>query len=752
MSIQFNSETRTLTLMTQNTTYQMQVSPLGHLLHLYYGRKTAGDCLAYQYMPCDCGFSPNSYPMRHDRTFSLDLLPQEYSGFNTGDFRLSCLEVSDGSGAYGADFYYVSHEIRPGKYAIEGMPSVFDRDGEAETLVVKLADPVNGLELRLFYGVFAAQDVITRAAQLINNGSSPMRLEKAASVCLDLPFGEWDLIHFHGRHTMERQVERVRLNQAIQTVSSKRGASSHHHNPFVILCEPSATEEQGSCYGLMLVYSGNHRTDIEVDQMGTVRAVMGIHDEQFSWPLAPGEHFDTPEVILTYTHQGLTKLSHIYHNIIRNNIIRSKYGLARRPVLINNWEATYFQFDTEKIVGIARQAAELGVEMLVLDDGWFGKRDDDNSGLGDWFVNEKKLPGGLAPLIRQINDMGMKFGLWVEPEMVSEDSDLYRAHPNWALTLPGRKPTMGRNQLVLDMSREEVVDYLYERLSSLLKEHNIAYIKWDVNRNLTDVYSHAMPPERQGEVFHRYMLGVYALLERLTSEFPDVLFEGCSGGGGRFDAAMMAYFPQIWCSDDTDAIERLSIQYGTSFGYPISVVGSHVSACPNHQTGRTTPLDTRAVVAMSGTFGYELDLNKLTGEEKEQVRQQIRLFRNYYELIQYGSYYRLTSPAENNYFVAWQFVAPDQSETLVNLVVIHSKANPNPIHFRLRGLDPEAKYMVQETHYNACHVPQDMIHIREKTGGEASIYSGSALMYAGYSLPLIFGDYPSVQLHFVEVN
>lgn len=751
MSIQFNSEHRTLTLTTQNTTYQMQVSALGHLLHLYYGRRTAGDCLDYQYVPCDCGFSPNAYPMRRDRSFSMDLLPQEYSTANTGDFRVSSLEVSDSKGAYGADFYYVSHEICPGKYAVAGMPSTFARGDEAETLVVHLADPVNGLKLDLFYGVFPQKDVITRAAKLTNESDGPMRLDKVASVCLDLPFGQWDLIHFHGRHAMERQLERVHLARTIQTVASKRGASSHHHNPFVILCDPSATEDQGDCYGMMLVYSGNHRTDIEVDQMGLVRSVMGIHDEQFSWPLAPGEHFQTPEVILTYTHQGLSQLTHIYHNMIRANLIRSKYSYARRPVLLNNWEATYFQFHTEKIVAIARQAAALGVEMLVLDDGWFGKRDDDNSGLGDWFVNEQKLPGGLTPLIRQVNELGMKFGLWVEPEMVSEDSDLYRAHPNWALTIPGRKPAMGRNQLVLDMSRPEVVDYLYERLSSLLREHNIEYIKWDANRNMTDVYSRVLPPERQGEVFHRYMLGVYDLLERLTSEFPNVLFEGCSGGGGRFDAGMLAYFPQIWCSDDTDAVERLAIQYGTAFGYPISAIGAHVSACPNHQTGRTTPLNTRAVVAMSGTFGYELDFNQLTDEEKEEVRQQIRRFQTYYDLIQNGDYYRLTAPEENGYFVAWQFAAQDRSEALVNLVVTHSKANPNTIHFRLKGLDPDARYVVQAQHFGGCRVPQDIIHINGKCDRGARVFSGSALMYAGYSLPLIFGDYPSVQLHFVRL-
>lgn len=750
MSIRFDRTTNTFTLTTRSTAYQMQINELGYLLHLYYGRRTAGDCLDYQYLPTDCGFSPNPYPLRNRRTFSLDLMPQEYSGSNTGDFRLSCVEAVAENGAFGAELFYVSHMIAPGKYKVEGMPSAFGREDEAETLTITLADPASGLTVELYYGVFAEKDMITRCARLVNRGTRPLRLEKAASACLDIPFGRWELLHFHGRHTMERQMERTPLSSSIQTVASRRGASSHHHNPFVILCEPCANEDYGACYGLMLVYSGNHRTDIEVDQMGATRVVMGIHDEQFSWWLPPGEAFFTPEVLLTFTGQGLSHLSHTYHDFLRYNIIRSRFNLTRRPVLINNWEATYFGFNAERILEIARQAAELGVELLVLDDGWFGKRDDDNSGLGDWYVNENKLPGGFDPLIREINRLGMQFGLWVEPEMVSEDSDLYRVHPDWALTLPGRKPTMSRNQLVLDLSRRDVVEYLYEQLSNLLSAHHIEYIKWDMNRHLTDVYSRALPPERQGEVFHRYVLGLYDLLERLTAAFPDVLFEGCSGGGGRFDAAMLAYSPQIWCSDDTDAIERLAIQYGTSFGYPVSSVGAHVSICPNHQTGRVTPLGTRALVAMSGTFGYELDPGQLTEAEKEEVREQIKRFHAYYELIQNGRYYRLTAPWEGQDYAAWEFAAQNGGEALLNLVVTHPRANPSPIHVHLKGLEPDAMYQAAAIHYGGRRTPEDIL-CQEKSEAGTRAFSGSSLMYAGYTLPPMFGDFPSIQIHFVKV-
>ena len=751
MSIRFDASSGLFTLETARTTYAMQVDDRSHLLHLYYGRRIGQGDLSALYPAADHGFSPDYYASRHTRGLSSpDVMPQEYTGCNTGDFRLCCLAVRDEAGALGAEFIYDSHRVEKGKYALEGLPAAHDEEDEAETLVILLKDPVSGLELELLYGVFARQDIITRAARLRNAGTGSLRLEKVASVCLDLPFGQWDVIHFHGRHAMERQMQRNPLANSIQTISSTRGSSSHHHNPFVILCDHQANEDTGLCYGVMPVYSGSFRTDIELDQTGLARLVTGIHDQNFNWLLEPGAVFTAPEVLLCCSGQGLGELSRCYHRFIRHNICRGEHRFARRPVLINNWEATYFQFNTDSICRIARQAAELGVEMLVLDDGWFGKRDDDNSGLGDWFVNEKKLPGGLSPLIQQVNALGMKFGIWVEPEMVSEDSDLYRAHPDWAFTLPGRDPAMGRNQLVLDLGRDEVVDYLVERLSTLLRENHIEYVKWDMNRNMSDVYSRVLPPERQGEATHRYMLGVYRLLETLTSAFPHVLFEGCAGGGGRFDAGMLAYFPQIWCSDDSDAIERLVIQHGTSFGYPVSTMGAHVSACPNHQTGRTTPLWTRAVVAMSGTFGYELDLGKLTDEEKEQVRAQIQVFKQHYDLIQDGRYYRLTNPTTDHRFTAWQFVS--DTESLVNLVLTHPEANARPLHIQLRGLEEDALYRVDSLCvYGSASTPE-IAGVKGHTKGEGAVYSGSTLLYAGLTLPHLVGDYPSVQLHLTRLE
>ena len=733
MGIVFDSEKNTFTLTTKNTSYQMQIGPLGYLLHLYYGRRAEG-CFDYLHLKRDCGFSPNPYELQNDRGWSLDTMPQEYSGANGGDFRLSSLDAETGRGQLGADLRYVSHEIRAGKYALEGLPSAFDRGGECETLCVTLADKASGLQVELLYGVFAEQDVITRAARIVNRGDAAVRLHKAASACLDLPFGEWELLHFHGRHTLERQPERRALMDGIQTVASKRGASSHQHNPFVILCEPDTTEDAGLCFGVMPVYSGNHRTDIELDQSGSVRVVSGINSEGFSWLLEPGQRFDTPEVLLACSVSGLAQLSHTYHRFIRENVCRRYIPLAERPILLNSWEAMYFDFDEDKLLGLARETKELGVDMLVIDDGWFGHRDDDHTSLGDWFPNTRKLPHGFDTLLNKIADMGLKVGLWVEPEMVSEDSELFRAHPDWALRVPGRQPAISRNQLVLDLSREEIVDWLFETLSGLLSNLPISYIKWDMNRHLTDLYSAALPADRQGELAHRYVLGLYDLMDRLTRAFPDVLFEGCAGGGGRFDAGMLAYCPQIWCSDNTDPIARLTIQYGTSFGYPVSAVGAHVSTAPNHQTGRTTPFGTRATVAMSGTFGYELNPAKLTAEEKAEIRQQLERFRALRSVIGEGEYYRLAEPGKGR-FVAWQQVSPDRSETLVSLVLTQPEANPKPLHLRLKGLDAESVYTLQAADFYGCNAEMPALRL-----------SGAALMYAGVTLPIMLGNTPSVQM------
>ncbi len=736
MSILFDREHHTFTLGTKNTVYQMQLGPLGYLLHLYYGRR-AGGFFDYLHLPRDCGFSANPYELQASRGWSLDTMPQEYSGSNGADFRLSSVRSESDSGQTGADLRYRRHEIRSGKYALEGLPSALDRGGECETLRITLADGATGLEAELLYGVFAEKDMITRAVRFRNAGTQGLRLRAAASACLDLPFGSWELLHFHGRHTMERQAERRPLLSGIQTVSSGRGASGHQHNPFVILCSPDATETAGSAVGVMLAYSGSHRTDIELDQGGSVRVVSGINPDGFSWRLEPGGTFDTPEVLLTFSAQGLGELSRRYHRFLRGNICRDPRGLSERPVLLNSWEAMYFDFDEQKLLGLAREAKDLGADMLVIDDGWFGRRDDDLRSLGDWTADPRKLPRGLKPLLEDIRALGLKAGLWVEPEMVSEDSDLYRRHPDWALAVPGRKPAVGRSQLVLDLSRQEVTDWLYRTLSGLLRDLPLSYLKWDMNRHLTDLYSASLPPDRQGETGHRYVLGLYSLLERLTEEFPEVIIEGCSGGGGRFDAGILAYCPQIWCSDNTDALARLSIQYGTSFGYPASAVGAHVSAVPNHQTGRTVPLGTRAAVAMSGTFGYELDPAKLTAEEKREIRDQLRRFRSLRGLIGEGDLYRLTEGGKPP-LTAWQFVSPGRDETLVNIVLTEPRANPRPLHICLQGLDPDAEYLLADSVFFGCGPAPDTAF--------AGRLTGAALMYAGITLPPLFGDMPGAQL------
>ena len=730
MAIIMNQAEQVFTLQTKRTTYQMKAGDYGILLHLYYGARVEDCTMDYLLHRKDVGFSGNPYEAGEDRTFSLDTLPQEFPSYGVGDYRNNCVGVCQADGTRAADFRYVSWEIREGAHKIPGLPCLFDEDETAETLVIFLEDAASSLKLELYYVVFADRDVIARSARITNGGKEAVRLEKMMSACLELPNGSWEAIHFHGRHAMERRLERLPLMHGTMEVGSRRGTSSHQHNPGVILCSPDATEEHGGCYGLSLIYSGSFSMEIEMDQMDSVRAVCGINPEFFEYRLEPGEAFDTPQLMMTYSGSGLGRMSANFHSIIRHNLCRGKYKFARRPVLINNWEATYFDFNEEKILSIARQASELGIEMLVLDDGWFGSRDSDNAGLGDWFVNTDKLKGGLTDLVTGINGLGMKFGIWIEPEMVNEDSRLYREHPDWALTIPGRKPCRSRNQLVLDMSRSEVRDYVFDSIAAVLKSANVEYVKWDMNRSICDVYSAVLPKERQGEVYHRYVLGIYDLMERFTSSFPNILFEGCSGGGGRFDPAILYYSPQIWCSDDTDGIERLEIQYGTSFFYPISAVGSHVSAIPNHQTGRRTPLATRGVVAMAGSFGYEMDLNLLTEDEKEAVKAQVEDYKKYYDLIHNGDYYRLTSPQGDSGFTAWQFVSGDKTRTLLNLVITHVRANAPDLWFKLRGLDPEKRYRLEE---------------------DGRIYSGSALMNAGISIPMIMGDYPAVQMVLTEV-
>lgn len=729
MSIRFDEERKLFFLESKNTTYQMKINEMGILEHIYYGMKIGDTDMSYRNHSIDRGFSGNPFEQRGNRGCSLDLMQQEYSGCGVGDYRINSISVVAENGSRSCDLRYKMHEIKQGKYKISGLPSVRENNDEMETLEIILADDLLGVQVKLLYGVLAEKDSITRSVTVQNISNKNIQLEKVASATLDIPYGDFDLMQFQGKHCMERQAERVHLTHDIHVIGSKRGMSSHHHNPFVILCDHDATENAGNCYGFMLMYSGNHKTEIEKDQSGSVRVVTGIHDNNFSWNLKAGDMFYAPEVILSYSNKGLNGLSGNYHRLIRENVCDIKYLNQKRPVLINNWEATYFDFDTDKIINLAKQANELGIEMLVLDDGWFGNRLDDNAGLGDWFVNEEKLPGGLQRLADEINALGMKFGLWFEPEMINENTKLYREHPDWVLKDPDRKPMMSRNQMVLDMSRNDVQEYLYDCISTILDSANIEYIKWDFNRSVANVYSNVLPADRQGEVSHKFILGTYALLEKLTRNYPHVMIEGCAGGGGRFDAGMLYYSPQIWCSDDTDPIARLKIQKGTSYGYPVSTMGSHVSASPNHQTGRETTLKTRGIVAMSGTFGYELDLNRLSPEEKEEIRAQIKDFHKYYWLIQKGTYYRLTDEKQEMYYNAWEFVSEKQDEVLLNIVITDVQANPEFPYVKLCGLKSDSIYRLE---------------------GTEKCFTGAALMYGGYSFGEMRGVYPGNQLHFVE--
>ena len=720
MAITFNETTRIFTLTTAHTTYQMQADAQWYLLHLYYGARTAGE-MDYLLNYGDRGFSGNPNSAGNNRTYSLDALPQEYPSLGTGDFRNYALNIENADGSQCCNLVYITHEIEAGKYTLKGLPFVRAEENEAETLKIILEDPVTKVELHLLYGVLEKEDIITRSVIIKNAGKAPVTVKKAQSACLDFLHGDYDLIKFHGRHAMERNMERMPVSHESIRIGSRRGTSSHQYNPGVILAGKNTNEDSGSCYGMLFVYSGNFLVEAEKDQYDQTRIQMGLTDELFAYPLEAGAEFTAPEVILSYTNKGLSRLSQQYHHCIMNHICQGKYVHANRPVLINSWEAAYFDFTGDTIVELAKEAKALGIDMVVMDDGWFGKRNDDNSSLGDWYVNEEKLGGTLTKLIERVNAEGVKFGIWIEPEMVSEDSDLYREHPDWAITIPGRKPVRSRNQLVLDFSRKEVRDEIFKRICAVLDQGNVEYIKWDMNRSLADIYA--------PNVTYDYVLGVYDFLEKLTNRYPDILIEGCSGGGGRFDAGMLYYTPQIWCSDNTDAINRTRIQYGTSFFYPVAAMGSHVSAVPNHQTGRVTSMHTRGVAAMSGTFGYELNPALLNAEEKAEIRAQLAQYREYQELIREGDYYRLSNPFQDN-FAAWMVVSDDRSKALVSVIRLTAEANPPAAYVTLKGMEEDAFY-------------------REKTTGK--VYPGAALMEAGILLPAAVSEYEAYQIELERV-
>ncbi len=664
MSILFSERTQTFHLYNEEMSYIMAVLPNGHLGQLYFGKRIHHK-EDFSYLQERVHRSMTSYVYDDDDTFSLEHTRQEYGVYGTTDFRHPAVSILQKNGSAISDFVYRGHEILQGKPKLSGLPATYTEDpGEAETLAVKLQDPLTGIVLTLLYTIFAEGGILARSAEFQNEGKEAVYLTRAMSLCLDLPDCEYEWLQFSGAWARERHLKVRRLEQGIQAVDSIRGNSSHEQNPFIVLKRPTADETQGEAIGFSLVYSGNFLAQAQVDTQDTTRVLLGIHPFGFRWKLEPGESFQTPEAVMVYSHRGLGHMSRTFHRLYWTRLARGYWRDRERPILNNNWEATYFDFTEDRLVKIAEKAKECGVELFVLDDGWFGGRRNDHAGLGDWTANKDLLPGGIAGLADRIEALGMKFGLWFEPEMVNPDSDLYRAHPDWILRTPGRHASLGRHQHVLDFSRREVVDAIYEMMAKFLAGAKISYIKWDMNRSITECYSEGLPADRQGEVFHRYILGVYELYDRLTSAFPEVLFESCASGGGRFDPGLLYYAPQAWASDDSDAVERLKIQYGTSFCYPVSSIGSHVSVTPNHQVYRNTPLYTRANVAYFGTFGYELDLNKLTEEEIAQVKEQIRFMKRYRGLIQFGDFYRLSSPFEKN-VTAWMVVSGDKREAVV---------------------------------------------------------------------------------------
>lgn len=728
MNIQYKETNRTFKLDTANTSYIIAITDDENFIgHVYYGAKISDDA-AYLLRTGEAPFVPSKN--NRDRSSFLDTFPMEYPGNGIGDYRESAIAILDENGNTTVYPLYKGHKIYAGKPGITGLPATYGNEKECMTLELYAEDFVRNLEITLFYTVFADVDVITRTVQVTNRAKEPVFLTKVMSASLDMDAEDYQMLTLHGSWARERQIERRSVGYGKQSVGSTRGESSHQEHPFVALISKDATQEQGRVYGFHFVYSGNFLAQVEKNQFDALRVVLGIHPQDFRWELKENETFYAPEAVLTYSDAGLGRMTRTLHDLYRKHLIRSPYKDKKRPILINNWEATYFDFNTEKLLSIAREAKKCGIEMLVMDDGWFGCRNDDNTSLGDWTVNEKKLEGGLKHLVEEVNRIGLKFGIWFEPEMISPDSDLYRAHPDWAIALPERTPCRSRNQYVLDLSRPEVFDYAYEAVASVLRSANIEYVKWDMNRQLTDLGSAYLDRKNQGELLHRYVLAVYALQERLIREFPNLLLENCSGGGARFDPGMLYYSPQIWCSDDADAIERLKIQEGTALIYPLSAMGAHVSDCPNHTVGRVTPFATRGNVALAGTFGYELDITKIPKEDRAQIPGQVALYHKYSDLVRNGDYYRIASYAENHEFDCYEVVAKDKTEALVTFVQVLNRPNYHSRRIRIPGLAPEKRYCVEES-------------------GE--IYFGDTLQNAGWNIPNMWGDFASMLIHLVEV-
>lgn len=709
MSIVFHEQTKTFHLFNDRISYIMNVLPTGHLMQLYCGKKVH-DREDFSYL-IETSARPTTTYLSEEwhNKYTFTHLKQEYPVYGTTDFRHPAIEIKQNNGSNISNFCYKSHSISSGKPKLAGLPATYtENDNEAQTLTIVLEDELTHVQVELLYTLFAQGGIIARSAKITNNGAETVHLTTAMSLCLDLPDCDYEWLQFSGSWARERHLKVRKLEQGITSVESTRGASSHEHNPFVILKRPSTDENKGEAIGFSLVYSGNFLAQAEVDTHDVTRVLIGINPFCFDWKLASGGSFQTPEAVMVYTADGLNDLSQTYHKLYQKRLARGYWRDRPRPILINNWEATYFDFNEDKLVKIAQKAKECGVELFVLDDGWFGKRTSDTAGLGDWVPNTDLLPNGITGLSHRIEELGMKFGLWIEPEMTNMNSDLYRAHPDWILHVPGRHPSECRHQYVLNYSRPEVVDYIYNMLAKILTEGKVSYIKWDMNRYITECYSVALPADQQGEVFHRYILGVYSLYERLTTNFPHILFESCASGGARFDPGLLYYAPQGWTSDDSDAVERLKIQYGTSYCYPVSSMGSHVSVIPNHQVYRNTPLHTRANVAYFGTFGYELDLNKLTAEEQEEVKEQIKFMKQYREVIQFGTFYRLNSPFNGN-VTSWMVVSEDKKTAIVGWYRVLNGINLPYSRVQLQGLNSDYCYETVGT--QECHFGDELMNI-----------------------------------------
>lgn len=722
MSISYEDNSKIFHIKSEHTSYVLKVLKTGHVAHLYWGRKLNSNNLSYIIDKRKRA----SYISNTDniKEFKLELVPQEYPSYGNTDLRVPAFELQFEDGSTITNLRYSSYEIYKGKKALKGLPATYvESSDEATTLEIHLRDELKKIKVILSYSVFEKFDVITRSVKLINEGREEVRILRALSANVDFNSDNFEMLHLGGAWARERCIIRNKITQGSQSTESRRGASGHGTNPFISLVRKETTETNGDVYGLNLVYSGNYLGNVEVDMHSNTRVQIGINPFDFNWLLESGEEFQTPEAVMVYSPNGITGMSHIYQNLYKNRLCRGKYRDEVRPILINNWEATYFDFNETIIKEIAKEASELGIELFVLDDGWFGTRNDDTSSLGDWFVNEKKLNGGLTSLASEINKMGLKFGLWFEPEMISPNSELYKEHEDWCIHVPGRLRSEARNQLVLDLSRKEVCDYVIDAVSKVLCSASISYVKWDMNRNMMDIGSKGLLAKRQRETSHRYMLGLYRILEEITTRFPDVLFESCAGGGGRFDPGMLYYMPQTWTSDDTDAIERLKIQFGTSLIYPTVSMGCHVSEIPNHQVGRNTPIETRGVVAMSGNFGYELDVTKLSEEEKIIIKEQIKLYKEIRETAQFGDFYRLLSPFEGNE-TAWMSMSKDKSEIIVSYVKQYAEPNKENKPLKLIGLDPNEQYEIF---------------------GENIVLGGDELMYVGLYIPVLKDDYASKQ-------